>query len=143
ISGANFYANAVVNGGGGGLHLDIPDFAQVDIKYSTFENNAAKYGNGGGIQAQLGYATVDLTGNAFINNEANYSGGGLYLIEDSDFVQQAEITLDGNEFTDNSAGDLGGGASLTVRYGDDGTVGSPVKFVDLIGDNVFNTSEAQ
>src|SRR5699024_2178390 len=25
ISGANFYANAVVNGGGGGLHLDIPD----------------------------------------------------------------------------------------------------------------------
>lgn len=143
ISSANFYANVALNGGGGGLHLDIPDYAQVNIKYSNFENNAAKYGNGGGIQAQLGYATVDLAGNTFINNEAYYSGGGLYLNEDNGFVQQAEITLDGNQFTSNSAGDLGGGASLTVRYGSYGTIASPVKFVDLTGDNVFDGNEAE
>ncbi|WP_376693187.1 choice-of-anchor Q domain-containing protein [Wenzhouxiangella sp. EGI_FJ10409] len=142
ISSSTFSSNAVVNGGGGGLHLELNDYAYVDIKYSDFENNAAKYGNGGGIQADLGYATVDLSDNTFYSNDAYYSGGGLYLLEDQNAFQQADILLESNEFNGNSAGSTGGGASINVLYGDEGTISDPVKFVEFSGDHQFSGNES-
>lgn len=139
ILNSDFNGNFATGGNGGGLYARINDYAYLTIKYSEFDGNDAKYssGNGGGIFAELGYATAGFYGNTFTSNQAGANGGGLFLREDVSGFQQAEITLNDNDIAANQAGTNGGGASITVLYGDDGTIAEPVKTVDFGAGNTF------
>jgi len=139
ILNSDFNGNFAAGGNGGGLYARINDYAYMTIKYSEFDGNDAKYntGNGGAIFAELGYATASILENSFTENQAGADGGGLFLREDVSGFQQAEITLNDNDFAANQAGTNGGGASITVLYGDDGTIAEPVKTVDFGAGNTF------
>ena len=57
ILGTSFYNNEAVSGDGGGLYLDTEDISFVEIKYNQFDQNTAG-GRGGGALLDLGYAQV-------------------------------------------------------------------------------------
>lgn len=144
VVGSTFDGNFSVGGNGGALSARIDDYAGMVVKYSDFENNAAKYsnGSGGGIFADLGYAQADFIGNNFNNNSAAANGGGLFLREDLASVQEGLFTLSNNQFSGNEVNGLGGGAAITVLDGGYGTIASPFKSVTLGGENVFVQNSA-
>ena len=141
IAGTSFYNNEAVSGDGGGLYLDTEDLTFVDIKYNQFEQNTAG-GRGGGALLDLGYAQVLVDDNEFLDNASNGSGGGLYLLEDEASYQRAEITFQYNAFERNNSGTYGGGAAIKVLEGYNGTISEPVKFVEFTDDNSFNENSA-
>ena len=79
---------------GGGLNSE----GTVTITHSTFSNNSATNGSGGGVANVGGTATI--TNSAFSNNSATGDGGGVF--------NDGTLTIANSAFSNNSA-NAGGG----------------------------------
>ena len=146
VRDSTFQDNQTFRGNGGGLSLRGVDESSLVMKYNTFDSNDAKYsgaGSGGGAFVDMGYLGATIQENTFSDNDANGSGGGLYLVEDFSEPgrQLANITMVDNSFTANRAEVSGGGAFISVENGDQGTISSPTKSVD-IENTTFSSNES-
>ena len=87
---------------GGGIYLRASTQAGIDaeITGSTFTNNSAQFGSGGGI-FHSGNGTLTITDSVFSGNSADFRGGGVYNANGSTVITGS--LLEGND------ADSGGG----------------------------------
>ncbi len=100
-SGAIFTFNALtiahgLAGSGGGLENSD---GTVGISNSTFANNSAPNGNGGGLENE-DEGTVSISNSTFTNNSVAIAGGGL--------INFGKMSISNSTFANNSAGSGGG-----------------------------------
>jgi len=126
VTGSTFTRNTAGSVGSGGGGADILNFAfaapggfgsgSATIGTSTFSNNAANPGNGGGILVESLATTVATT--SLTNNSAGNRGGGI-------FVGGASLLLNGTTpsitFTGNTATNGGSSVSTSSAVSVDGT----------------------
>lgn len=108
ITNSTFSENTASSGYGGGV---FNAGGTVSITNSTFTSNAASGGFGGGLYNQNGSATI--ASDTFSNNTATYGGGGL------DNSGSASVNITNSTFSGNTALDGGGlgntgGASASI-----------------------------
>jgi len=143
IANSDFTNNFATGGSGGALNVLSQDYSSMVLKYSSFDNNRAKYageGHGGAVFADVTYADpaqsdqINIYENQFSGNRAQGQGGGLYLTETDAIFQIADVTVTNNSFNNNEADSGGGGAFIQVTNGT-GTLENPSKSVTMAGNS--------
>lgn len=142
IHNSYFSNNKSLLGSGGGLHLEIDDYSNVYVNSNYFVENQAKYANGGAINAELSYARSYFGGNTFYANKAHQNGGGVFLSESKASFKRAQVMFVSNGMYGNKANGSGGAMFVDVRHGDYDQNGSASKFVNLIGNEIFDNESA-
>lgn len=128
----SFESNVTLSGTGGGAHVYSGDYSYVALRNSEFHNNAAKYGHGGGLYADLNYTILELYASYFIGNQASGNGGGLAFRETESDYLMTQAQIDTGSFIYNEAGGSGGGAFVEIQsFGS----GGPYKSLDVQGVN--------